>query len=55
MVLNGLGRFFVEMLRVNPRVLVGLTEPQIVGTACCHRRRKRVLAYFRTRCAPLGA
>ena len=29
--LNGFGRFFIEMLRVNPVVLFGLTEPQIVG------------------------
>jgi phosphatidylglycerol:prolipoprotein diacylglycerol transferase len=29
--LNGFGRIFIEMLRVNPRVLLGLTEPQIVG------------------------
>jgi phosphatidylglycerol:prolipoprotein diacylglycerol transferase len=28
---NGLGRIFVEMLRVNPKVAFGLTEPQIVG------------------------
>ena len=29
--LNGFGRIFIETLRVNPRVLLGLTEPQIVG------------------------
>ena len=29
--LNGFGRFFIEMLRVNPVVFLGLTEPQIVG------------------------
>jgi phosphatidylglycerol:prolipoprotein diacylglycerol transferase len=29
--LNGLGRFFIEMLRVNPKVALGLTEPQFVG------------------------
>ncbi len=29
--LNGFGRFFVEMLRVNPRVALGLTEPQWIG------------------------
>lgn len=28
---NGLGRIFIEMLRVNPAVAFGLTEPQIVG------------------------
>lgn len=29
--LNGIGRFFVEMLRVNPQVALGLTEPQWIG------------------------
>jgi len=29
--LNGLGRIFVETLRVNPKVALGLTEPQFVG------------------------
>jgi phosphatidylglycerol:prolipoprotein diacylglycerol transferase len=29
--LNGLGRIFIETLRVNPRVALGLTEPQFVG------------------------
>jgi phosphatidylglycerol:prolipoprotein diacylglycerol transferase len=29
--LNGFGRIFIEMLRVNPQVALGLTEPQIVG------------------------
>jgi phosphatidylglycerol:prolipoprotein diacylglycerol transferase len=28
---NGLGRIFIETLRVNPQVALGLTEPQIVG------------------------
>jgi len=31
--LNGLGRIFIEALRVNPRVALGLTEPQFVGVA----------------------
>jgi phosphatidylglycerol:prolipoprotein diacylglycerol transferase len=31
--LNGLGRIFIEMLRVNPTVALGLTEPQFVGIA----------------------
>ena len=31
--LNGVGRLMIETLRVNPRVLWGLTEPQIVGIA----------------------
>jgi prolipoprotein diacylglyceryltransferase len=30
---NGLGRLVIESWRVNPRVLLGLTEPQIVGVA----------------------
>jgi len=30
---NGLGRLVIENLRVNPKVLFGLTEPQIVGIA----------------------
>ncbi len=29
--LNGLGRLFIENWRVNPRVALGLTEPQFVG------------------------
>ena len=28
---NGFGRLWIENLRVNPKVLFGLTEPQIVG------------------------
>jgi phosphatidylglycerol:prolipoprotein diacylglycerol transferase len=31
--LNGLGRFFIEMLRVNPKVAFGLTEPQWIALA----------------------
>ncbi len=31
--LNGLGRFFVEMLRINPKVALGMTEPQWIGIA----------------------
>ena len=30
---NGLGRIVIEVLRVNPKVAIGLTEPQIVGVA----------------------
>lgn len=29
--LNGLGRLFIEELRVNPKVALGLTEPQWIG------------------------
>jgi phosphatidylglycerol:prolipoprotein diacylglycerol transferase len=31
--LNGIGRIFIETLRVNPKVAFGLTEPQFVGIA----------------------
>lgn len=31
--LNGLGRFFIEYLRVNEPVALGLTEPQWIGAA----------------------
>jgi phosphatidylglycerol:prolipoprotein diacylglycerol transferase len=31
--LNGLGRLFIEHWRVNPRVALGLTEPQWIGIA----------------------
>jgi phosphatidylglycerol:prolipoprotein diacylglycerol transferase len=31
LILNGLGRFFIEMLRVNPRVALGFTEPQWIA------------------------
>ena len=53
MILNGLGRFFIETLRVNPRVALGLTEPQwiaialiVLGAAACgyYRGRPRVVA-----------
>jgi phosphatidylglycerol:prolipoprotein diacylglycerol transferase len=30
---NGLGRLFIEHLRINPRVALGLTEPQWIGIA----------------------
>src|SRR5258705_3045202 len=47
---NGLGRIAIEMLRVNPRVLAGLTEPQIVGLALIVGGSASWL-YFRTRAA----
>lgn len=31
LMVNGFGRFFIEMLRVNPKVGLGLTEPQWIG------------------------
>jgi len=33
MIANGFGRFFIEFLRVNPRVALGLTEPQWIAIA----------------------
>ena len=33
LVLNGLGRFWIEFFRVNPKVALGLTEPQWIGLA----------------------
>jgi len=30
---NGLGRFFIEVLRVNPPLALGLTQPQWIGVA----------------------
>jgi len=51
---NGFGRIFIEILRVNPKVALGLTEPQFVGIAL-------VIAgvggwiYFRRREAPATA
>jgi phosphatidylglycerol---prolipoprotein diacylglyceryl transferase len=54
LVANGLGRLAIETLRVNPRVLAGLTEPQIVGLALIVGGSASWL-YFRTRAAPLAA
>jgi prolipoprotein diacylglyceryltransferase len=54
LVANGLGRLAIETLRVNPRVLAGLTEPQIVGIALIVGGSASWL-YFRTRAAPLAA
>ena len=33
MALNGLGRLVIEYWRVNPRVALGMTEPQWIGIA----------------------
>jgi phosphatidylglycerol---prolipoprotein diacylglyceryl transferase len=33
LILNGVGRFSIEFLRVNPRVALGLTEPQWIALA----------------------
>jgi phosphatidylglycerol---prolipoprotein diacylglyceryl transferase len=54
LVANGLGRLVIETLRVNPRVLAGLTEPQIVGLLLIAAGSASWL-YFRTRPAPLAA
>ena len=52
--LNGLGRFFVEMLRVNPKVALGLTEPQWIGIGLMVLGGFGWL-YFRGRPEPLPA
>jgi phosphatidylglycerol---prolipoprotein diacylglyceryl transferase len=51
MVANGLGRLVIENLRVNPKVLLGLTEPQIVGIALILGGSASWL-YFKLRRAP---
>jgi phosphatidylglycerol---prolipoprotein diacylglyceryl transferase len=52
--LNGLGRFFVEFLRVNPVVALGLTQPQWIGLALV---AVGVLGwlYFRDKPEPIAA
>jgi phosphatidylglycerol:prolipoprotein diacylglycerol transferase len=52
--LNGFGRFFIEMLRVNPVVLFGWTEPQIVGIGLIIAGAASWL-YFRGRTEPVAA
>ena len=54
LVANGLGRLVIENLSVNPRVLAGLTEPQIVGITLIVAGSASWL-YFRTRRASLAA
>jgi phosphatidylglycerol---prolipoprotein diacylglyceryl transferase len=54
LVANGLGRLAIETLRVNPRVLFGLTEPQFVGIALILGGSASWL-YFRTRAAAVTA
>ena len=51
---NGLGRLVIENLRVNPVVLFGLTEPQIVGIALIAGGSAAWL-YFRQRAARAAA
>jgi phosphatidylglycerol:prolipoprotein diacylglycerol transferase len=54
MALNGLGRFFIEMLRVNPRVALGLTEPQWIAVGLIVLGMGGWL-YYRTRPHPRAA
>lgn len=54
MIANGLGRLAIETLRVNPRVLFGLTEPQIVGL-CLIAGGSASWLYFRARATPVTA
>ncbi len=54
MVANGLGRLVIESLRINPKVLAGLTEPQIVGLALILGGSASWL-YFRSRAVPVTA
>jgi phosphatidylglycerol:prolipoprotein diacylglycerol transferase len=52
--LNGLGRLFIEILRVNPTVALGLTEPQFVGIGLIVAGVGGWI-YFRRRAEPLPA
>ena len=54
LIANGLGRFAIETLRLNPKVLGGLTEPQIVGLALILGGSASWL-YFRLRRTPVAA
>jgi phosphatidylglycerol:prolipoprotein diacylglycerol transferase len=54
LVANGLGRLVIENLRVNPKVLLGLTEPQIVGIALIAGGSASWL-YFKLRQTPVTA
>lgn len=54
LIANGLGRFAIETLRVNPQVLAGLTEPQIVGLVLIAGGSASWL-YFRLRETPVAA
>jgi phosphatidylglycerol:prolipoprotein diacylglycerol transferase len=54
LIANGIGRLAIETLRVNPRVLFGLTEPQFVGIALILGGSASWL-YFRTRAAAVAA
>jgi len=52
--LAGLGRFLIEFLRVNPRVALGLTEPQWIGMVLFALGTAGWI-YFRTRPEPAAA
>jgi prolipoprotein diacylglyceryltransferase len=49
-----LGRLFIEILRVNPTVALGLTEPQFVGIGLIVAGVGGWI-YFRRRAEPLPA
>ncbi len=51
---NGFGRFFIEILRINPKVALGLTEPQWIGLGLVVSGVAGWL-YFRTRPEPVPA
>jgi phosphatidylglycerol---prolipoprotein diacylglyceryl transferase len=55
LIANGLGRLVIESLRVNPKVLAGLTEPQIVGIALILGGSTSWLYFRARREAPLAA
>jgi len=54
LIANGFGRFLIETLRVNPPVLFGLTEPQIVGL-CLIAGGSASWLYFRSRATAVTA
>ena len=53
LVLNGAGRIVIEHWRVNEKVLLGMTEPQLIGVALIVIGSALWL-YFRKRGLPLG-
>jgi phosphatidylglycerol:prolipoprotein diacylglycerol transferase len=55
MMLAGLGRIFVEMLRVNPRVALGMTEPQWISLGLIAFGAAGWLYYHRGSARPAAA
>jgi prolipoprotein diacylglyceryltransferase len=53
--LNGLGRLVIEHWRVNPRVALGLTEPQWIGIALIASGLSAWLYFRRRRPVPAPA